>query len=179
MTAVAPLEFSRRGRRGPHRLHEEWEDPEFETGHQTHRPSTPPDPEWGDKLNAAVRDISRQLSLAFRLNQLEAAVERLESRESSLRVRIQSLSPWPARLLRDLEITLRPTGEGWEANFFDANLHASGDTETEAIDNFKVSLIDELEILGSIPESALGPEMIRQFRVLSELVELSDEHHEG
>jgi len=76
--------------------------------------------------------------------------------------------------LYDVKITMpvivRPLSDGYEANFFDANIHASGDTEEEALRNLKALILDVYDSLSSMQPGELGPEPSRQLRVLNRFI---------
>lgn len=129
------------------------------------------DPEWEDRLSAAVDEITEKLELTFRLNELEYAVEELYKRSASFQVVLRSMKPHGGRLIKDMNIAVRPEEDGWVASFFDANVHASGETEIGAIDNLKSMIVDYLDQLSELPKEALGLEMRRCYEVLSEYLE--------
>lgn len=81
-------------------------------------------------------------------------------------VPIASLAPEPYELVRPFTAVVAPSDEGFEASFFDANIHASGDTEEEAIANLKGSLLDAYDRLAQLGERQLGPGPMRQKQVL-------------
>ena len=56
------------------------------------------------------------------------------------------------------------------ASFFDANIHASGDTEEEAFRNLKSLILDTFDSLSAEPAHRLGPEPTRQLAVLRQFV---------
>jgi predicted RNase H-like HicB family nuclease len=65
---------------------------------------------------------------------------------------------------------IQPSEEGFSAGFFDANIHASGDTEEEALRNLKSLILDVFDSLSAEPPKDLGPQPARQLAVLNEFV---------
>lgn len=81
---------------------------------------------------------------------------------------ITTFAPEPYRLKRDILAVVQPSAEGFLAGFFDANIHASGDTEEEAVRNLKSLMLDVFDALVSEDRAKLGREPIRQLAVLNE-----------
>jgi hypothetical protein len=65
---------------------------------------------------------------------------------------------------------LQPCDDGYIATFFDANIATGGDTEEEAVDNLRSLIADTFDFLNSEPTEHLGPEPLRQLRVLRPLI---------
>ena len=99
-------------------------------------------------------------------NELETLKETMAPREATLRVPIQSLDPEPFEVASPLEAVIRPSGDGFVATFFDANVNASGETETEAFDNLKDMLVATFTEFTRLGEDRLGPGPTRQLAVL-------------
>ena len=85
-------------------------------------------------------------------------------------VPITTFTPEPYRLKRDILAVVQPSEGGFIAGFFDANVHASGDTEEEAIRNLKSLMLDLFEALTIETRGNLGPEPTRQLAVLNEFI---------
>jgi len=88
-------------------------------------------------------------------------------------VLLTSLQSPYLKLTRDLPVALQPAEEGFIATYFDANISMSGDTEIEAFDNLRTFIIDTFEFLSSQPVDSLGPEPLRQLRLLQSFVQRS------
>ena len=82
-------------------------------------------------------------------------------------VPVESFAPEPYEVLRRFTAVVTPLEEGFEAGFYDANIHASGDTEQEAVENLKSLLLDYFDRLNDLDDSELGPEPKRQKRILN------------
>ena len=85
-------------------------------------------------------------------------------------VPITTFAPEPYDLLRQIVVVIHPNETGHTAGFFDANIHASGDTEEEALRNLKSLILDTFDALSAEPPGQLGPEPKRQLAVLREFV---------
>lgn len=108
-----------------------------------------------------------------RLQRLEddiAELKRQISRQSSLRVPIQSFAPEPFELIKPFDVIVQPSDDEYLASFFDANINASGCTETDAVANLKSLMTVLFERFLSLPPSKLGPGPSRQLAVLKEFI---------
>ncbi|MGH9786980.1 MAG: hypothetical protein ACRD88_22650 [Terriglobia bacterium] len=83
---------------------------------------------------------------------------------------ITTFAPEPYELRQPLLILVQREKEGFTASFFDANIHASGDTEEEAFRNLKSLILDVFDSLRAEPLEKLGPEPKRQLSVLEEFL---------
>lgn len=132
----------------------------------------PPSPNWKEDLSSAVAEISEKLEQQLRLNRLEDEVVQLAGQARSFRVTISNLFPYRAKLRKAIEANVRPSNDSWVASFFDANVHASGETEIDALDNLKGMLVDMLQSLTKIERSRLSRELQRTLEVLSNSIEI-------
>ena len=66
-------------------------------------------------------------------------------------VPITSFAPEPYQLVRQILTVIQPSEGGYIASFFDANVHASGDTEEEALRNLKSLILDVFDSLSAEP----------------------------
>jgi predicted RNase H-like HicB family nuclease len=89
---------------------------------------------------------------------------------TGLWVPITSFAPEPYEAIRPLSAVIYPCEEGFIAGFFDANIHAAGDTEEEALRNLRSLILDVFDSLSAEPSATLGPEPKRQLAVLREFV---------
>ncbi|MDE3136765.1 MAG: hypothetical protein KGL59_09335 [Acidobacteriota bacterium] len=118
-------------------------------------------------VQEALSRIESALSeVTTRLKALELAVVQRQAA-------IQTLAPGPYDLNRPISVALRPTDAGFEATFFDANLHGGGDTEEEAIDDLKATIVEIFEVLTSLPDEELGPIPRTQKAVLRDFVRIA------
>ncbi len=98
-------------------------------------------------------------------------IEKLRKRKgTSLVVPITTFAPEPYDVIRRLEVVVQPSDEEYIATFFDANVNASGCTETEAVANLKDVMLALFEYFASLPAKRLGPGPKRQFAVLRKFI---------
>lgn len=88
----------------------------------------------------------------------------------AMTLQINSLQPEPFKLLQPIPVLIQPQGPEWVASFYDANLHASGETEQEAFDNLRSVILDVFESLGQ-DKAELGPGPAKQIAVLRTFIE--------
>lgn len=120
--------------------------------------------------------LMTKLSESLIIDSLEREVALLKKRISILEetkpliIPIETFAPEPYEVLKTFHIVLQQHEEEYIATFFDANIGASGETREEAINNLKDIIITNFEILTNHDESQLGPEPLRQLRVLEKFV---------
>jgi len=78
---------------------------------------------------------------------------------------IEGFGVEPYDVIRPIPVTLQREGDTFVAGFFEANIHAGGDTEQEAFDNLTSLLLDVYESLES-ETAELGPDPRRQLGTL-------------
>jgi len=98
---------------------------------------------------------------------LATALGQLVAPNRTMVVPVESLAPEPYDILRPFPLIIRPSGDGFSAAFLEANLHAYGDTEEEAVTNLKGVVLDAHDRLSELTASELGPAMAEQKRVLA------------
>lgn len=75
---------------------------------------------------------------------------------------IYSFAPEPYRVLRPIPIKIASSDRGWIGSFYDANIHASGGTHGEAIENLRSLILEAYEMLSEENHATLGPEPAKQ-----------------
>jgi len=85
-------------------------------------------------------------------------------------VPITTFAPEPYQAHPGLVAVLQAREEGFIASLYDANIHASGDTEEEAFRNLKSLILDVFESLSTEAPKHLGPEPRRQLAVLQQYI---------
>lgn len=90
----------------------------------------------------------------------------VEAGGTSFRVDIEDLGAEEYRMVKTIPVTVRVEEGAFVASFFDANIHASGDTDQEAIDNLRSLVLDTYDSLAALPEPDLAPPARRQLTVL-------------
>ena len=112
--------------------------------------------------------------LESRLEEMQERIEKLEQRRS-LFVRLHTFDPEPFDLLSPVEIVVEQDGEDYNASFFDANVHASGCNEFEAIANLKENLLSRFDYLDRVPAEKLAKPLRQQIAVLRQFVRRKSE----
>jgi len=102
--------------------------------------------------------------------ELRSTVNDLQNRQT-ITVPLISLEPEPLELIRQIPVVLQPDGDGFMATFFDANINASGDTQTDAVENLKDLIASSFHRFSELGEEKLGPGPRRQFAVLRSLIQ--------
>jgi hypothetical protein len=116
------------------------------------------------------------LSLENNIRILTAEMEGLKEeirhlcRTRTFVVPLTTLEPGPFQITQQIPVTIQGDGEDFTATFTEANVSASGETEADAIANFKESLVSRFEILQSKSAKELGPLPARQWRILQSVV---------
>ncbi len=147
----------------------------------SHHGSVSPDwtevvPELIEKLASDIAD-KKKLELRFNLlailaKELEARVHKLESAQTKI-VTIDTFAPEPYSLLKPFHVSVQSVHNGFEAGWFDANIHTSGANEEEAVSNLKSLILDFFDGLSKEPNETLGPEPKRQIAVLKTFIQKS------
>ena len=118
--------------------------------------------QWTSKIEVLTQEV---LLLKGRIEYLEA--------EAPTIVPIESLSPEPYDIYKPIHAVVRKQGDEYIATFYDANLSASGDTDTEAIYNLKDIIVGSFEILSSHERTDLTPGPARQLDVLESFIRIT------
>ncbi len=99
-----------------------------------------------------------------RFQSIERELKSLHSSHVSV---ISSFAPEPYDLLYPIYVSIYQTDrDEYSASFADANLHASGDTEYETLENLKSLILDVYDSLVVEKEEDLGPGPKRQLLIL-------------
>jgi hypothetical protein len=109
-------------------------------------------------------------TLATEVAELKAEIQQL-CKTKTFVVPLTTLAPRSLRMLQPIPVTIEGDGEQFTATFTEANVSASGETEADAIANFKDSLLSSYEVLSHMPASKLGPLPSRQWTVLQSVVD--------
>lgn len=135
--------------------------------------------EWAKEIPELIEAFRDDLSERLheeRFIFLQSEVELLKQRCSRLEelspilVPIQSLAPEPYEIIKPFHAVVKVQDDQYIATFFDANISASGDTQTEAIFNLKDMIVGTFEILSETSSNELGPGPARQKKVLQEFI---------
>jgi len=85
-------------------------------------------------------------------------------------VPVTNLSPEPYGVLKPLPVLVECSGEEheWIATLLEVNLCSSGDNPVAAVENLKTYMLDIYDTLAEDDPRNLGPEPLRQLRLLRE-----------
>lgn len=100
----------------------------------------------------------------------EFPVEAILTEDSLSAVFLASLAPSEFSLRHILPVSITQASEGYIASFVDANIHASGETEWEAIESLKMLIIDAYQMLLDMEPSSLGPMPSKQLAILQSFI---------
>lgn len=122
-------------------------------------------------LIARWKELSKIEVLTRELLLMKNRLARIETK-APINVPIESLSPEPYCIYKTIHAVVRQQRNEYIATFYDANLSASGDTDTEAIYNLKDIIVGTFEILSSHERTDLAPGPARQLDVLESFIRI-------
>jgi hypothetical protein len=91
-------------------------------------------------------------------------------RVRSMVVPIQSFAPAPFETAFDIQVVIEAANDEFTASFFDANIHAVGETETDALDALKDLLLSRYVYLDKTPTEKLALPLQKQQAVLRQFI---------
>jgi predicted RNase H-like HicB family nuclease len=98
-------------------------------------------------------------------------VESLSPTQEVIYCEISSFSPEPYALKSPIKIKIVGNDSEYIASYHESNIHASGDTPYEAIENLKSLLLDTFDSLTSEPRENLGIKAKNQRALLESIIE--------
>jgi predicted RNase H-like HicB family nuclease len=104
-------------------------------------------------------------TLTSEMNELKVEIQQL-CKTRTFVIPLTTLAPEPFQIVQQIPVTIEGDGEDFTATFTEANVSASGETEADAIANFKESLLSCYEVLEEMPANQLGPLPTRQWSIL-------------
>jgi hypothetical protein len=116
-------------------------------------------------FHALLDFLSRQFYRIFQTTEVLALAT-----AQQINACIDSLAPDPYEVVRTIKVVIRPQGDQYLATFYDANLTASGDTDTEAVTNLKDIIVATIELLANHDDDTLGTVPARQKATLAKFV---------
>ncbi len=125
---------------------------------------------WNAAL-AGMRDSMQ--TLTNEISSLKSEIQRLE-RSRAYVVPLTTLTADNFRMTQQIPVTIEGDGEDFTASFVEANISASGETEADAIANFKESLLSSYEVLEGLTPNQLAPLPARQWGILQNVVRRTD-----
>ena len=87
-------------------------------------------------------------------------------------VLLDSLDPRPFHVVRPIRVHVVNSADGAIASFWEANIHSSGETVSDALDSLKNLVADTYEML-SEHRNVLGPAPSKEFAALQRFVQPS------
>ena len=123
-----------------------------------------------EAIQAFSQKLAEQKSVLGLAHEVKSLAHRVQALESSSVAYICTFAPEQYVVERDIPVCFRPSASGFVASFLDANIASEGDTIGDAFENLKALLLDYYEDLSSEPDERLGPEPLRQKKVLMALI---------
>ena len=121
--------------------------------------------------DSMANSSSRSRNLEDLKSKLAGAQARLVDQETQpIIVPISTLAPEPLEIIGPIHAVIQATEHEYLAVFLEANLGASGETRSEALDGLKDQIISTFERLSAKSDDRLGPGPLRQKRVLESLI---------
>jgi hypothetical protein len=116
------------------------------------------------------------LSLENNIRKLTTEMEELKEeirqlcRTRTFVVPLTTLAPAPFQIMQQIPVTIEGDGEEFTATFSEASVSGSGDTEAEAIDNFKDALLSNYDLYENMPASKLGKSIAQQWCIIKNVI---------
>ena len=137
-------------------------------------------PDWANVVPRLIlklaSEISEKKKLEIRFNLLEilanefqVRLHKLESAKTKI-VPVNTFAPEPYELLKTFLVSVQSVEGGFEAGWYDANIHSSGENEEEAVSNLKSLILDFYDSLSKDPAEKLGTESKRQLDVIKTFI---------
>ena len=99
----------------------------------------------------------------------ERRIKRLETTQTRI-VPINTFEPEKYELLKPILVSVFQVDGEFEAGWYDANIHTSGENEEEAVHNLKSLILDYFDSFSKEPEGKLGIEPQRQLTVMKAFI---------
>jgi hypothetical protein len=125
---------------------------------------------WGLSVASLKEEIR---GLTSEVEALKGEIQQLRKARTFV-LPLTSLAPQPFQMTLQIPVTIEGDGEDFTATFMEANLSASGETEADAIANFKDTLVSSYKILEEMNPNKLGPLPSRQWAILKSVVKRSE-----
>lgn len=142
-------------------------------------------PDWASAVPGLIAklasDVAEKKKLELRFNLLEmltndfqARLHKLESTQTKI-VPINTFAPEPYELLKTFLVSVQSIEGGFEAGWYDANIHTTGENEEEAVSNLKSLILDFYDSLSKEPPERLDLEPTRQLIVIKQFIQRNSE----
>jgi hypothetical protein len=127
-------------------------------------------------IEKLVSEVVEKKKMELRFSLMESAVSELKSQLNVLAasntriVPIASFAPEPYEILKPILVSVQSVEGEFEAGWFDANIHTTGENEEEAVSNLKSLILDYFDSFSKEPIEKLGIEPKRQFAVIKTFI---------
>jgi hypothetical protein len=138
-------------------------------------------PDWANAVPSLiaklVSEVVEKKKMELRFSLLETAIRELKSQLNALdaaRTRIVPINtfvPEKYDLLKPILVSVQAVEDEFEAGWFDANIHTSGENEEEAVSNLKNLILDYFDSFSKESCEKLGPEPMRQLFVMKQFIQ--------
>jgi|SRR5665213_523639 len=140
-------------------------------------------PDWANEVPGLiaklVSEVVEKKKMELRFSLMESAMSELKSQFSALAtaktriVPIATFAPEPYEILKPILVSVQASEDEFEAGWFDANIHTTGENEEEAVSNLKSLMLDFFDSLSKEPAEKLGIESKRQLAVIKTFIKKS------
>jgi hypothetical protein len=137
-------------------------------------------PDWANAvpglIEKLVSEVVEKKKMELRFSLFEIAVSELKSQLNTLEaaktriVPINTFAPEKYDLLKPILVSVQAVDDEFEAGWFDANIHTTGENEEEAVSNLKSLILDYFDSFSKEPNEKLGIEPQRQFAVIKTFI---------
>lgn len=111
-----------------------------------------------ESMQSGLRDLRKDLASAR------------EGGGAGLSLSIQEFGEEKYEVIKPILVVVQPEDGEFLGSFFEANIHATGETDQEAYDNLRLMILDTYESMAEVPESDLAPVASQQWKVLQRYV---------
>jgi hypothetical protein len=128
-------------------------------------------------ISKLVSEVLEKKKMELRFSLMESAVSELKSQLNVLAndktriVPINTLAPEKYDVLKPILVSVQAIEDEFEAGWFDANIHTTGENEEAAVSNLKSLILDYFEIFTNEPPENLGIEPRRQLAILNQFIQ--------
>jgi hypothetical protein len=141
-------------------------------------------PDWAkgvpELIEKLVSEVVEKKKMELRFSLMECAVSELKYQLNAITaakariVPIANFAPEPYKVLMPILVSVKAVEDEFEAGWFDANIHTTGENEEESVSNLKNLILDYFDSFSKEPIENLGVEPKRQFAVLKTFISKRD-----
>ncbi len=140
-------------------------------------------PDWANAVPSLiaklVSEVVEKKKMELRFSLMESAMSELKSQLNALAaaktriVPIATFAPELYEVLKPILVSVQAVEDEFEAGWYDANIHTTGENEEEAVSNLKSLMLDYFDSLSKEPAEKLGIEPTRQLAVIKTFIKKS------